>query len=393
MSRLKATLNRIERALSRPRRNILISIVFVVIGITALLIGNSRSNRLVLDRAYRDGISAAVSLSTQTLNAVFGEDGLGGVEQPWLGLRVFDPVLNAWVAIDDFDKNDEIDGTLDERVVILVHGLDEPGGIWDQLAPALAEEGHQVVRFEYPNDQAIALSGLSFVESFDELSQRGVKRIDLVCHSMGGLVARDAITRDEFKTKGIAVERLVTIGTPHGGSPWARLQAVSELREQVQRWVESDDLDPKRLMGFARDGVGQAGKDLLPGSDFLVDLDGRSLPEGVAVTCIVGRMIEEAGTQKTTAIVNKFFRDLVGDRDATLIGEELDKLSRELGDGVVPMSSAVLKGVDDVVIFEANHRSLVRSVELGEMIRRAAMLGEGDEPPAIAVVVDRLRRE
>ncbi|MBL4699060.1 MAG: alpha/beta fold hydrolase [Phycisphaerales bacterium] len=393
MSRLKATLNRIERALSRPRRNILISIVFVVIGITALLIGNSRSNRLVLDRAYRDGISAAVSLSTQTLNAVFGEDGLGGVEQPWLGLRVFDPVLNAWVAIDDFDKNDEIDGTLDERVVILVHGLDEPGGIWDQLAPALAEEGHQVVRFEYPNDQAIALSGRNFVESFDELTQRGVKRIDLVCHSMGGLVARDAITRDEFKTKGIAVERLVTIGTPHGGSPWARLQAVSELREQVQRWVESDDFDPKRLMGFARDGVGQAGKDLLPGSDFLVELDGRSLPEGVAVTCIVGRMIEEAGTQKTTAIVNKFFRDLVGDRDATLIGEELDKLSRELGDGVVPMSSAVLKGVDDVVIFEANHRSLVRSVELGEMIRRAAMLGEGDEPPAIAVVVDRLRRE
>ena len=387
MSRLKATLNRIERALSRPRRNILISIVFVVIGIVAMLIGNARSNRLVLDRAYRDGIYAAVSLSTQTLSAVFGEDGLGGVEQPWLGLRVFDPVLDVWIAIDEFE------GTLDERVVILVHGLDEPGGIWDQLAPALAAQGHRVVRFEYPNDQAIAISGLSFVESFDELTRRGVLRIDLVCHSMGGLVARDGITRDEFESAGIVVERLVTIGTPHGGSPWARLQAVSELREQVQRWVESDDLDPKRLMGFARDGVGQAGTDLLPGSDFLIELDARALPESVDVTCIVGRMVEGVGTQKTTEIVNKFFRDLVGDRDATLIGEELDKLSRELGDGVVPMSSAVLEGADDVVIFEANHRSLIRSVELGEAIRRAAMLGEGDEPPAIAVVVDRLRRE
>ena len=364
----------------------MLSIVFVCVGAIALMIGNARSNRQRIEQAYSDGISAAIAVSTQAITTVFGEDGLGGVEQAWLGLRVYEPELDAWVVIADFD---DTHGSLDERVVVLVHGLDEPGGIWDELAPALAGDGHMVVRFEYANDQAIALSGKSFVESLDKLSTQGVSRMDLVCHSMGGLVAREAITREGFGDQKIVVERLVTIGTPHGGSPWARLRAVSELREQVQRWVESDDLDPKRLMGFARDGVGQAGADLLPGSDFLVELDGRAMPAGVRVTCIVGRMVAQQGSDLGSILAAGALGELIGDRDAGVIVGEFEKLSKELGDGVVPVSSAVLAGVDDVVILQANHRSMVRSVEMGQI---GQMINPG-EPPAIVVVLDRLKRD
>jgi pimeloyl-ACP methyl ester carboxylesterase len=384
---LKDFVNGIERAIGSPRRNIAIALVLIALGMIAVMVGNSRQAQLKVEQAYRDGLNAAIQGSVQVLGAVFGEDGLGSVEPSALGLRVYVPGAGGegrWA---------DIEGELGDRVVVLVHGLDEPGGIWDDLAPALAGEGHVVVRFEYPNDQAIALSGASLLGGFGELSERGVERLDLVCHSMGGLVARDALTRDGFGKTGLGVEHLVTIGTPHGGSPWARLRAVAEIREHAQRWVESEDMDPKRLLGFARDGVGQAGRDLLPGSDFLVDLDTRSLPEGIEVTCIVGRLTTAQGMETGKLLAAGTLRDVVGADDASAIMGAIDRLGREFGDGVVPMSSAVLDGVSDVVILEANHRSMVRRVELGEMIRQGVGMGASAEPPAIEVVLEWLKEE
>src|SRR5690606_22566445 len=58
----------------------------------------------------------------------------------------------AWIPVADAA------GPATDRVVLLVHGLDEPGDIWDDLTPALHEAGHTVVRFNYPNDQDPALS-------------------------------------------------------------------------------------------------------------------------------------------------------------------------------------------------------------------------------------------
>jgi len=363
------------------------------VGVGALLIGNARTRQLRVDRAYAQGIGSAVSAYTQAIEMVFGEHGLGALDAPARGLLVYNAQLDDWIGIGEAELLDAQTGRTPDRVVVLVHGLDEPGGIWDQLAPALAGAGHTVVRFEYANDQAIERSASRFVESLDQLAQLGVERVDLVCHSMGGLVAYDAITRDGFADHGVELERWVTIGTPFGGSPWARLRAVSEIREQVQRWIESDDLDPKRLLGFVRDGVGQAGTDLLPGSDFLVGLKERSLPGGIRITHIVGRTLPGAGMDLGSLVASGVLGDLVGERDAGVIQSELDKLARELGDGVVPMSSAVLEGVGDVVVLQANHRGMIRTVELSEAIRQVSGLPESDEPMGIAVVLDRLKRE
>lgn len=392
---LKECISTIERALSSPKRNLMLSALFVAVGLGAILIGNSRSSRLRLERAYAEGVGSAMGLFTQTLTGVFGERGLGAVERGWLGVRVYNPEVNAWIEIDGLDEPiaDETNG----RVVMLVHGLDEPGGIWDQLTPALVADGHTVVRFEYPNDQLIAKSADELLASLDGLAALGVTRMDLVCHSMGGLVSRDAMTRDRiakqgFANHGITIERYVTIGTPHGGSPWARMQAVSEMREQVQRWVESDDMDPKRLMGFVNDGTGQAGRDLLPGSEFLVELNARTMPAGVVSTCIVGRATKAQGEGLDSILTNTWLVDLVGGADAGVIQNEIEKLKAELGDGVVPMSSAVLDGVDDVVILMANHRGLIRNVELGQAMRELGGMQPSDAPPGIAVVLDRLKR-
>ncbi len=385
---MKTFVRKVERALGSPWRNVTISLGLVIVGAIAIVIGNMRIEQRRADQDFADGMGSVVSRAGELILSAFGQGALDDAQAPWLGFRVYHEELNDWVELEALG-----DQTLADRVVVLVHGLDEPGGIWDQLAPALVRAGHRVIRFEYANDQAIARSATSLLDSFGALTARGVKTVDFVCHSMGGLVVRDAITRQEFGEKGITVDRLITIGTPHGGSPWARLRAVSEIREQVQRWIESDDLDPGRLLGFARDGVGQAGRDLLPGSDFLVELDARTLPEGVRVTCIVGRITTHDGVQAGAALAGGALKALVGTDDALAIMEAIDRLGRELGDGVVPMSSAVLDGVDDVVILEANHRSMVRTVELGEVIRQVGGLDAPAEPPAIAVVLDRLARE
>lgn len=381
------------RDAKRLRRSRRVRVRGIVVGVMSIVAAGVFviwvSDRGRVDQAYAQAINTTVMLSSQALETVFGADGLGGIGQGARGISVYVGELDAWVFVDEFPE------TLPERVVVLVHGLDEPGGIWDQLAPALADDGHMVVRFDYANDQPINRSSSDLERSIKGLGELGVGRVDFVCHSMGGLVSRAMMTGDAYQGDGlgVVVERYVTIGTPHGGSPWARLRAVAEIHEQVQRWASSDDLKARHLLGFVNDGVGDAGVDLLPGSDFLNELNRRALPKDVRITCIVGRMTPEPKTKFGALFANGLLRDLVGDGDAKMIQGEIEKLAGEFGDGVVPMSSAVLEGVEDVVILEANHRSMIRNVEIGELIREMGSLPASAEPEGIAIVLNRLRRE
>ena len=72
---------------------------------------------------------------------------------------------------------------------------------------------------------------------------------------------------------------------------------------------------------------------------------------------------------------------------------QVDELGAELGDGVVPVSSAVMDGATDVIVVNANHRGMIRTVELEERLRSGAGMSEAAQPPAIAIVVQRLHRE
>ncbi|MHA7814367.1 MAG: esterase/lipase family protein [Phycisphaerales bacterium] len=315
--------------------------------------------------------------------------GLGVEVQPdWLGIRRYDAPSDSWVLLADGDSPGA-------DAVLLIHGLDEPGGIWDELAPALHADGHSVLRFDYHNDQSIIRSADALTSSMEQLQRGGVRRLDLVCHSMGGLVARDALSRDGFDELGIRIGTMVTLGTPHKGSPWARLRSVAEMREQVQRWAESDDLDPARLLGFFNDGDGQAGIDLMPGSAFFDQLEERSLPAGIHVVCVVGRTDTPSTVAGTlsSASARGLLRDLVGEEQASLVLTQVDKLGGDLGDGVVPVSSAVMDGATDIVVVYANHRGMIRTIELEERVRSGVGMPLAAEPPAIQVVLDRLRKE
>ena len=59
------------------------------------------------------------------------------------------------------------------EAVILIHGLDDPGKVWQNLAPELVENGFHVWLMQYPNDQPIAESADLF---FAELQQSAVEQ-------------------------------------------------------------------------------------------------------------------------------------------------------------------------------------------------------------------------
>ncbi len=173
-----------------------------------------------------------------------------------------------------------------ERLVLLVHGLDEPGDIWDDLSVALHDAGHTVARFNYPNDQDPALSADTMASCMRALREDlGAERVDLVCHSMGGLIARDLLTRAELyggdasAHDGLpAVPRVVTIGTPNKGSAFAPLRALGEVREHFARWIESDARDLNAVLAFIPDGDGAAADPLTPASDYPYSLNARQIP-------------------------------------------------------------------------------------------------------------------
>jgi pimeloyl-ACP methyl ester carboxylesterase len=287
-------------------------------------------------------------------------------------------------------------------MVILVHGLDEPGNIWDDLAPAILDAGFPVARFDYPNDQAIADSAARLASALTRLKAQGVARVDLVCHSMGGLVAREALTSPRFyggdATGGLlrpSVRRLILVAVPNGGAPLAKLRIVTEMKERGARWLEDEDASLEDLVGsLGRDGRGQAGVDLMPGSEFLRDLNARPLARGVDITVIAGEL-SPAGEEDIEQVVDlPLARALLGSEGADWVSAQLNTLRTTVGDGAVPLDSALLGGVDDVVTLRANHRNLLREPPLGRRIRESMdTMTPREAPPAIEVILERLRRE
>ncbi|MBA3685336.1 MAG: hypothetical protein H0W72_08860, partial [Planctomycetes bacterium] len=234
---------------------------------------------------------------------------------------------------------------LPERAVILVHGLDEPGDCWSQVAPALTAVGHRVVEFRYANDQPIATSIAELGAALVDARRRGLSRICLVGHSMGGLVCRGLLAGSGwYADDGSGSERLPDVGqlvlvaVPNHGSSLARWQLASEVRDQLARTLSGDGL----LFGAVLDGAGEAAIDLAPGSEFLTELASHPLPRGVTVSTIAGdRSPVSAATAHQAAVwAAARLPDIAG--LLTGLEGDLAAVATGLGDGAVALESARL---------------------------------------------------
>lgn len=101
--------------------------------------------------------------------------------------------------------------------VVFVHGYMQNRVDFLGLSRWLKKRGlGPFLGFNYPWYEDIASSGRRLARYLERLAGEGIGKVDLVCHSMGGLVALEAIRAGGAPF----VRRVVTIATPHQGVQW-----------------------------------------------------------------------------------------------------------------------------------------------------------------------------
>jgi len=112
--------------------------------------------------------------------------------------------------------------------IIFVHGYMQNRVGFVGLARALAKQGlGPMFGFNYPWFSTIASNAAALERFVNRVCQEtGSGAVDLVCHSMGGLVAMEMMNNQAAKTAAppaaatFKVRRYVTIATPHAGVMW-----------------------------------------------------------------------------------------------------------------------------------------------------------------------------
>jgi pimeloyl-ACP methyl ester carboxylesterase len=263
--------------------------------------------------------------------------------------------------------------------VVLVHGLDEPGDIWEDVVAAFAEQPVEVIELRYPNDQAIDASADFLAEEWADLSSE--REVIFIAHSMGGLVVRDFVTRhyapngERLLQTGPSVRAAWLVATPNHGSKWARLRVWLELRDHFTSSVDQE----YALFSALRDGTGAAKVDLRPGSAFLRELNERDWPDAIDLKLIAGAYLDrEQVNEGLEALVERAPDE---DLAASFASWGAD-IQEATGDGVVTVESVALEGFPPPIVLTASHRGLIRTSPI-----------ETGTPPALPILLDWLQAE
>ena len=112
------------------------------------------------------------------------------------------------------------------RPVVMVHGIFSDGSAWNKTGAGEMSWTAALAQRGLPSDNGLSMGALDSIQNnaqkiHDEVAatrQRwGVDKVNLVCHSKGGLDARhyvELLGRD-------SVDKLIQLGTPNAGSPLA----------------------------------------------------------------------------------------------------------------------------------------------------------------------------
>ncbi|MCF2901803.1 alpha/beta hydrolase [Pseudoalteromonas sp. MEBiC 03607] len=117
------------------------------------------------------------------------------------------------------------------RQVVVLHGLYMSGFVMRPLCARLEKSGLKILNLTYntlsPDRAAI----------FDKIDRFiNGKPTALVCHSMGGLVARAYLEANSLQSR--HVEKVITLGTPHKGSHIAKQMQQKGFEMLLKNSVE-----------------------------------------------------------------------------------------------------------------------------------------------------------
>lgn len=205
----------------------------------------------------------------------------------------------------------------DRQPVLLVHGVNGTSGYFGKVPNAISDKMHDeessvdVWRLLYPNNQSIRASAELLgraIEALLETSWTPTGRytsdsVDIVAHSMGGLVSRYRTVTASIANgmRPHRVRRLITLGTPYSGS------ATNWLRSRRDPDTDDIDLLPENVYDAVFGGIrpfddhAASNFELDPGSDFVWELAVLGLDSAVehlavAGTGSIGNLFGECGT-------------------------------------------------------------------------------------------------
>jgi pimeloyl-ACP methyl ester carboxylesterase len=246
----------------------------------------------------------------------------------------------------------------DRPVVIVVHGYNSSPTRNQAMVGAIADAGFPCGTFAYPNDYSIAASAQLLSSQLRQFARTYPGRqVNLVCHSMGGLVAR-ACVEDALYDPG-NVDRLIMIAPPNSGTVIAHFAMGTDLWEH---WLARRDGNPwRRLHDSVVDGLGEAADDLCPGSPFLGELNARPRNPRVAYSVILGTgaRMSEAELEWVRESVLERLAQVPGAKPSAIrlqrMLSDIDELVEGKGDGVVAVDRGRLAGVSDTLVLPFGH--------------------------------------
>ena len=169
--------------------------------------------------------------------------------------------------------------TKKDKVLLFIHGwTSSPIACWSSfitgLDPLVKEAGYtKYLTMGYNTSMPIDKNG-ELLSLYLQNKLNGAK-VDIVAHSMGGLVARSAL---ENYGKADLVQNLITLGTPHKGSPMAIIKyGLETFSSAVLRDYGELDEYGRFVIKMYNDGS-QGFQDLYTESDFIKRLAKNEAP-------------------------------------------------------------------------------------------------------------------
>ena len=187
------------------------------------------------------------------------------------------------------------------RILLYVHGIIgdtsamaasgyRPKPVRQPALEAVGKRYDVVLTFDYENiNTPIEANARSLKQRLEAvgLGAGHGKTLDIVAHSMGGLVSRWFIEREGGNA---IVQRLVMLGTPNSGSPWPRIQDFAGAAIGLGLNALTTVVWPAKVLGSlvaAVEKIDDGLDQMQPGSEFLKNL-ATSPDPGIPYTVLAG---------------------------------------------------------------------------------------------------------
>ncbi|MEX1096509.1 MAG: alpha/beta hydrolase [Planctomycetales bacterium] len=266
----------------------------------------------------------------------------------------------------------------DRPLVVLIHGYAARPRSLSGLHAELVEREWPCAMFRYANDGPLEDSAKLLARELARFQEDHPERkVTIVAHSMGGLVARAVVENPELDPGNVA--RLVMVCTPNQGSRWAELPCGLDCWEQLA--ARDGEAPAGMLHASIADGLNEARSDLKPGSKFLRDLNARERNAKVRYSLILGtgapftaEGVERWRERFASSLAESSAGRLVQPRVDGFF-EGLDEPVQGKGDGAVSVERGRLEGVEDTLLLPITHWSINRDIkgETGRALRDAIL--------------------